>query len=117
MGIILKRIVGFIIDLMIGGLVSIIIDNIPLISPYAFYVGILYLIFRDTITLYGSVGKKFLKLKLTGKSKVPFLNKVLRNITVFIWPIEGLILLLTKKRIGDMLFKTDVIPDSARMTR
>lgn len=42
--------------------------------------------------------------QIPGKTKL-----ILRNITLILWPIEIILLLLLKKRIGDMISSTCVV--------
>lgn len=59
----------------------------------------------------GSIGKIVCKLKLStiDNKEVSNIFKILRNLTVIIWPIELLLLIIFNKRIGDMLYKTKVL--------
>ena len=113
MEIIFKRIVAFLIDVMFVALLSIVLgfvfsDNY---RQYPAYIGFVVILIRDLMTPSGSIGKKILKLRLVNQNKnEPNIGqKILRNITVFLWPIEGIVLLIAKKRIGDMIVRTDVI--------
>ena len=42
-------------------------------------------------------------------NKPSLLNLIIRNITIIIWPVEALLVLLDKERLGDRLAKTKVI--------
>ena len=58
-----------------------------------------------------SVGKKLLKLNLldVDSERAPSLIKrILRNISMVIWPVEVFFLLSKRRRIGDVLFHTRV---------
>ena len=58
-----------------------------------------------------SVGKKVAKLKIVSEndSTPGIIQLIARNITFYIWPIEALLLLLDKKRLGDVIAKTKVV--------
>lgn len=60
-----------------------------------------------------SMGRKSTSIRVVGinEENASYLSLILRNIFIFIWPIEILILLLNpqKRRIGDLVFKTKVI--------
>ncbi len=58
-----------------------------------------------------SIGKRIMKIKVvdTNGKKPDLFNLIIRNITILIWPVEALLLLMGKKRLGDRLAKTDVI--------
>ena len=66
---------------------------------------------KDLIFKEGSIGKIVCKLKLStnDNKEVSNIFKILRNLTVIIWPIELLLLIIFNKRIGDMLYKTKVL--------
>ena len=108
-----KRILGFGIDLMITGFIGAIIkftlvDTAIISNNIGGLITLIIFLIRDVYSSNGSIGKKIMKTKLiiNGNTQI---FKVLRNITTLLWPIEGLILLITKKRLGDMVFKTDVV--------
>jgi uncharacterized RDD family membrane protein YckC len=118
--IIFKRIISFLIDLVIlgfiAGVVSFFIDifmnSFEKSSDIIFYFSIILFLFRDIILKDGSIGKKLLKLKivdLNSNSTLFIIKKIIRNITTVLWPIEGLILLIFKRRIGDFISGTDVV--------
>lgn len=58
-----------------------------------------------------SIGKRIAKIKIIDNSgeNVAWWQLILRNITIFIWPLEALLLLLDKERIGDKAAKTKVV--------
>ncbi len=113
----LKRTLAFMIDLSLSaGVATIVTFLFELISfndyNIPFYLVIICILCKDLTFENGSIGKNMLKLKLVQSeenSTVSIIVKLLRNVTCFIWPIEGLILFVTKKRLTDMLFKTQVI--------
>ena len=57
-----------------------------------------------------SIGKRLLKLqvKVEEKRNPKFFSLILRNITLVLWPIETVVLLTKKKRLGDYLAGTNV---------
>ncbi|MBR5236911.1 MAG: RDD family protein [Clostridia bacterium] len=58
-----------------------------------------------------SFGKRIMKLKVVSlENKQPnVLVLLIRNITLLVWPIEVLLVLLDKPRIGDVIAKTKVV--------
>jgi uncharacterized RDD family membrane protein YckC len=93
-----------------------------LIYFYNFEMSLLYSIFfcKD---IFGSqsIGKRMLKLKVINtkinkdEEKVNTLELnpirlILRNLFVYIWPIEILLIFYQNKRLGDIIIKTKVVP-------
>ena len=75
------------------------------------YSSMIYLVIRDIIGIK-SIGKRILKLKIVDKqtgNEVVFIKRLLRNITWLLGPIEIIVLLITKDRIGDKITGTTVI--------
>jgi len=68
------------------------------------------LLSKDVLFKGKSVGKIVCKLELVNleNENPKFLNKLLRNLTICIYPIE-IIMLLFDRRIGDMIFQTRVV--------
>ena len=124
-----KRLGAFIIDFIITAL----INNIPffflIILPsmqgngpqapdelmsralIASMIAMLYLVFRD-LPIGGSIGKMIMKLKVVDaetKTPVSAGRRILRNVTWLLSWIEIFAFLITKKRLGDRIAKTDVI--------
>ena len=66
--------------------------------------------FKDIINGQ-SIGKRIMRIRVVDlNGKKPSLFKlVIRNITIFIWPVEALLVLLDKQRLGDRLAKTKVV--------
>lgn len=58
-----------------------------------------------------SIGKRVTKIKVVKKTglKASWPRLILRNITILIWPIEALLLLIGKERIGDFIAETKVV--------
>ena len=69
------------------------------------------ILLKDLIFRNKSIGKKIMGIEIRNNdNKIPsFPILILRNITVIIWPIECLLILLKKNRIGDIIFKTKVV--------
>ena len=60
-----------------------------------------------------SIGKRIMKIAIRSdidNSKVSIVRLILRNIFIFIWPIDLLVFLCSKqkKRLGDILNRTDI---------
>ncbi len=121
----LKRIYSIIFDcwfLMFIGISSFIIittvfpiKNLLLYNSIKdiFMMGIV--ISKDLYFKNGSLGKKIFKLEIvTLRNERPTnLVKILRNLTIIIWPIECVLILIGKERIGDRLCKTKVVEKQA----
>lgn len=123
-----KRFLAFIIDFVITAIINNIpfwiLIMIPLLRGHRLpsssiiiramlstLIAFLYLLLRD-LPKNGSVGKMVMKLKVVdAKTKEPASigKRLLRNVTWFLSWIEIIVYIAAKKRIGDMLAKTDVI--------
>lgn len=74
-------------------------------------IAMLYLVFRD-LPSSGSIGKMIMRLKVVDaetKAPVSAGRRILRNIPWLLNWIEILAFIITRKRIGDRIAKTDVI--------
>ena len=124
----IKRILAFLIDFVITA----IINNIPfwilimipllrgdrlpstsiiLRALLSTFIAFLYLLLRD-LPKNGSIGKMVMKLKVVDvrtKEPASIGKRILRNVTWIISWVDIIVYLAAKKRIGDMLAKTDVI--------
>ena len=71
---------------------------------------ILLFIAKDAINGQ-SIGKKLMKIKVVdAHGKTPNIFKlIIRNITICIWPIEAILVLLNKKKLGDRLAGTNIV--------
>ena len=70
-----------------------------------------YLIIRDIIGKK-SIGKRIFKLKIINKydnSETNFIKRFLRNITWLLGPIDIIIFLISKERLGDKIIGTNVV--------
>ncbi|MBP5451482.1 MAG: RDD family protein [Treponema sp.] len=123
-----KRILAFIIDFVITAIINNIpfwnLIMIPLLRGHRLpsssiilraiistLIAFLYLLLRD-LPKNGSVGKMIMKLKIVDtetKEPASIGKRFLRNITWLLSWIDIIVYLAAKKRIGDMLAKTDVI--------
>ncbi|WP_143473635.1 RDD family protein [Flavilitoribacter nigricans] len=105
------RALGFIIDLLFAGFIGAII-GISLSLTLGFYIAVVFFLSKDLWFQEGSFGKKKLGLKLTSNvdSRITAgVNKIIRNITLFIWPIECVFVIINKgRRIGDLIGNTSV---------
>lgn len=75
------------------------------------FIAFIYLILRD-LPSKGSVGKRILKLKIINsetKESATFSQRLLRNIPLLLNWIEIIIFIVSNKRIGDRIAKTDVV--------
>lgn len=122
-----KRIMAFIIDYLITAGINAILFMIfimyPLITKPAdvtypvmlrsfVYTGIawLYLLIRD-IPPCGSIGKLIMKQRIvSADTNAPAVlwQRIVRNLTWILGPVEILVYLIAKKRLGDMLARTTV---------
>ncbi len=68
-------------------------------------------IFKDAVFKNASIGKKIMKIEIRkDDNKIPPISIIiLRNITVIIWPLECLLILMRKKRIGDIICNTKIV--------
>lgn len=74
--------------------------------------GVIIYLLKDIVN-GRSIGKRLTNISVrdgaNGVQVPPAWRLLLRNLTIFIWPVEIIILLLTGKRIGDFIFKTQVV--------
>ena len=121
-----KRCVAFIIDhfvviaaLVIGYIIERTINSFVDISynrTANIVIGILVLFdmlyyFAKDVVNGKSIGKRIAKIKVVrvDGNAPSILQLIIRNVTILIWPVEALLLLAGKKKLGDMLAKTDVV--------
>lgn len=78
---------------------------------YYMYIVMIILVIKDLIFRNASIAKKIMKLEVRKEDgSIPsMLTLILRNLTFIIWPIEILLILLKKDRIGDKIFHTKVV--------
>jgi uncharacterized RDD family membrane protein YckC len=122
-----KRIFAFLIDYLITALIMnfpfwflimipLITRNAPPVNSIivraliSTLIAFLYLILRD-IPSKCSIGKRILKLTVidsSTKKNAQVYQKLIRNLTWLLGPIEILCFIILGKRIGDMIAKTEV---------
>lgn len=125
----LRRIVAFLIDyyilLMAGFIVAFIIKSIGtifetnfmmnslnfLINKIAMPIAILGLLVKDLVFKNYSIGKKLMNLEIRSlnNNSPSIFQLIARNLFYIVWPLEVLILIITGKRLGDIIFKTEVV--------
>lgn len=129
-----RRISAFVIDHFIIVYITLIpffikfneIVNQPVIMFDLFYkfmiLAFLLYILKDSVR-GKSLGKWLVGIKVsedTNFNKIPSIYRlILRNILIIIWPVEFIVLLVSKdkRRIGDKLAKTDVVKDEKKSNR
>ena len=101
----LKRAIAFWIDVMLASII-VIFPIIMFDLPRAFsLIGYILVIMKDISGK--SVGKRLLKIKLVDTSGQQPLGKgslILRNVSLILWPIEGIIMFFNHgRRVGDLI--------------
>ena len=124
-----ERIFAFLIDLTILTTIMLLVSFVSIV-PYMltlskgddarlllalFYsiLAISYVVFMFKDSKEGqSIGKRIMKIQIkcaTNTDELPAKgNLILRNTTLILWFVEAIILLIFKKRVGDMIFSTYV---------
>lgn len=111
-----KRIYAFLIDLLIAAVPTALLTDLAvfvwkvdfnLVLYPAGAVLILLLMLKD-IRKGQSPGKYFMNLRVVSKSGNP-VNFLLRNIFLAAFPVDVFLFLVLDKRIGDIVFKTEVV--------
>ena len=116
-----KRIKAFLIDYIIYTIVLVAsatifltIDNFDITFPIFMIIVFIAISFKDILN-GRSIGKRILGLYVRDYNdfeKTPrFYNLIIRNLLLFIWPVEFLVLKIDKdsRRLGDKLAKTQVV--------
>jgi len=122
-----KRIFAGVIDFLIAGLIQAVFMMVFLLIPLLnntisitdvitrniviTYSSVMFLVIRDIIGIK-SIGKRILKLKIienNSGNEAKFLKRLFRNVTWLLGPIEIIVLLITKNRIGDKIAGTAVV--------
>ena len=124
-----KRLLAFIIDMLIFMLIFMLFNIIPICDDYfnreftrsdivyqiygISLIAVMLLFIGKDILKGKSIGKRIAKIKVVNHiSSVPsILQLFIRNISVLIWPVEFALLLLDKKKLGDVWAETDVVLD------
>ena len=123
-----RRVVSGIIDLQLAALVmwlilplfGIDIDDVREFVYKNHYphpvTAVIYLIPMLLKDIARSPGKRIMKLKLTdGRGRVPVWKRMLRNLTVVIWPVEAIAILVSCRRLTDRILGLNVV-DAAEKT-
>ena len=116
----IKRCVSAYLDVMIIGSISQIIiilltkfDIRKIFENFYAYLlfGLFLFLLKDLVFRNASIGKRALNLEiLKSDNTVPSVSTlILRNIFVFLWPIDAILILANKRKIGDIIFKTKVV--------
>lgn len=126
-----KRIFAWFLDFLITCLIQFFIFSIFIMIPLIFgkktlavsevffrtlivtYFSMLFMLVRDLIGKK-SPGKRIMKLKIVDKcngNEATLKQKFFRNITFLLGPVEIIVFLLTKGRIGDRIAGTKIISE------
>ena len=78
---------------------------------YIFLLAFMFIYFFKDVINGQSIGNRIMKIKVVdlNGNKASLFNLIIRNITILIWPVEALLVLLDKERLGDRLAKTKVM--------
>lgn len=118
---IIKRLLAAILDFMLIAFLLNVLTNIFVYFRLLYWdytvnmaigilINIIFLV-RDVFGKDSFLFKRLFKLKIinySGKESVSFFQKIVRNITYIIWPLELVLLLFKKRKLGDIIAKTDV---------
>ena len=103
----------FIFRPLLGAVENIISFNIMARQLIITYCSILYLIIRD-IFWKKSIGKKIFKLKIIDRNngdEASIIKRILRNLSWVLGPVDILVFIITRERLGDKIFGTNVIEE------
>ena len=124
---IIRRIIAWIIDWNLSGLPCMIyttifmevfkrpsFENIGYILIFILlvFLYIITFVFRDVIFMGRSVGKRIFRLFVLDKNtneKASVSQRIMRNLFFFIYPVDGIVLIITKESIGDKIANTIVV--------
>lgn len=111
----IKRLVAFYIDLIFislpGAIISLFMNEHPLGIIIVFSL-IFSLILNKDIVDGQSLGKRVLHLKVIKKKEQSTPSRLIcciRNIFLFLWPIDLFLILFTGKKLGDYITQTEVV--------
>lgn len=78
---------------------------LPLIAYYIIFLS------KDLVYKNASIGKKILNIRIVNNDGKEPLKKqlIFRNIFIFLWPIEVILIMINNKKIEDYLFKTSIV--------
>ncbi|MCL2006836.1 MAG: RDD family protein [Treponema sp.] len=102
---------NFLLMPMLSNPVSLSIPDFMARNIIITYSSITFLVIRDILGVK-SIGKRIMKLKVIDKNtenEAIFICRFLRNITWLLGPVEIIVLLITKTRIGDKIAGTTVV--------
>ena len=123
----IRRIIAWIIDWNLSGLpcllyTTIFMDvfkrtSIQSVGYILIFVLLVFLypvtfVFRDVIFKGRSIGKRIFRLHVLDKNTnetASTKQRIIRNLFFFIYPVDGIILLVTKESIGDKAVNTIVV--------
>lgn len=111
----IRRFAAFFIDfasiLFPGAIISLFMDEHPLTIIIVFSL-IFSLILNKDILDGQSLGKRVLQLKVIKKKEQSTPSRLIcciRNIFLFLWPIDLFLILFTGKKLGDYITQTEVV--------
>lgn len=112
----IKRCVSGLLDMCLISAISV-FTSVELMNEYkdiVFVITFIVLILSKDLVfnLNQSVFKALFGLQVVNNNggRVSFYQVVFRNITLLFYPLEMIFLLIFKKRLGDYILKTNVIP-------
>lgn len=112
---ILACLIDFITIIFLVNIIGYIVEKSIVFSSY-FWIIMIALLFisillKDLMFKNQSIGKKIMNISVKSlDNTVPSIPIIMfRNITLVLWPLEGIILLITNKRIIDLILKTKVV--------
>jgi uncharacterized RDD family membrane protein YckC len=111
-----KRIYAFLIDFLISSVPAVLLLDLSIFvwkqgfetMIYPVLGLMLFLLIIKDVRKGQSPGKYFMGLGIENKTAKP-INLILRNISLLVLPLDVFIFFLLDKRIGDILFKTEVL--------
>ena len=115
-----KRILAFLIDYFASMMILALVGFFSFFDFTNRFLGQIYgivlifcvfIIYFKDVFAGQSIGKRIMKLKVVclDNKRPNIIVLIIRNITLLIWPIEALLVLLDKPRIGDIIAKTKVV--------
>ena len=116
-----KRILAFLIDHIIICFAFVMLGMVQVFVKtdfelfwnlyYIFLLAFMFIYFFKDVINGQSIGKRIMKIKVVdlNGNKPSLFNLIIRNITIIIWPVEALLVLLDKERLGDRLAKTKIV--------
>ena len=111
---IIACLIDFIIIIFLVNILGYVVEGDIVFSKYFWNIMIvllfIYILLKDIMFRNQSIGKKMMNISIKNMDNtLPKISViVLRNLTLVLWSIEGIVLLISNKRIGDILLKTKV---------